>query len=97
MVTSERKMNELISKQKAIDEIKEFQSQVTCDFSKDWLNGMDEGFAHSVNVIELIDTVEAIPIEWIEQYGRENWYDFGTQYNAITEMLKAWRDKNGSD
>lgn len=38
--------------------------------------------------------VEAIPIEWIEQYGRENWYDFGTQYNAITEMLKAWRKKN---
>lgn len=41
--------------------------------------------------------VEAIPIEWIEQYGRENWYDFGTQHNAITEMLKAWREKDGSD
>ena len=93
MVTSERKMNELISKQKAIDEIKEFQSQVTCDFSKDWLNGMDEGFAHSVNVIELIDAVEAIPIEWIEQYGEENCYDFGTQYNAITKMLEEWKRK----
>ena len=67
MVTSERKMNELISKQKAIDEIKEFQSQVTCDFSKDWLNGMDEGFDHSINVIELIETVEAIPVENIQK------------------------------
>lgn len=39
--------------------------------------------------------IDAIPIEWIEQYGEENWYDFGTQHNAITEMLKAWRKKNG--
>lgn len=47
--------------------------------------------------VRAIPEVEAIPIEWIEQYGRENWYDFGTQHNAITEMLKAWRKKNGSD
>lgn len=61
-------MSELISKQKAIDEIKEFQSQVTCDFSKDWLNGMNEGFAYSIKVIELIDTEEAEPVihdKWI--------------------------------
>ena len=73
MVTSERKMNELISKQKAIDEIKEFQSQVTCDFSKDWLNGMDEGFAHSVNVIELIDTEEAEPVRHGKWKKSGNW------------------------
>lgn len=47
--------------------------------------------------VRALPTVDAIPVKWIEQYGRENWYDFGTQYNAITEMLKAWRKKNGSD
>ena len=35
-------------------------------------------------------TVDAIPVEWIEQYGKANWYDFGTQYNAITKMLEEW-------
>ena len=36
-------------------------------------------------------TVDAIPVEWIEQYGKANWYDFGTQYNAITKMLEEWK------
>lgn len=49
----------------------------------------------SIYHIDHAPTVDAIPVKWIEQYGRENWYDFGTQYNAITEMLKAWRKKNG--
>ena len=50
-----------------------------------------------IEIVDKAEEVDAIPVEWIEQYGRENWYDFGTQHNAITEMLKAWRKKNGSD
>lgn len=38
-------------------------------------------------------TVDAIPVEWIKQYGEANWYDFGTQYNAITKMLEEWERK----
>ena len=38
---------------------------------------------------------DVIPIAWIEKYGEENWADYGTQYNAITEMLKEWRKENG--
>ena len=53
--------------------------------------------SNAIVLLKNMPTVEAIPIEWIEQYGKENWYDFGTQYNAITEMLKAWREKNGTD
>ncbi len=51
----------------------------------------------AISDIKHAPTVKSIPIEWIEQYGRENWYDFGTQHNAIAEMLKAWREKNESD
>lgn len=43
--------------------------------------------------IEFEPTVEAIPIEWIKQYGEENCFDFGTQFNAITRMLKAWEER----
>lgn len=45
--------------------------------------------------IEFEPTVEAIPIEWIKQYGKENCFDFGTQFNAITCMLKAWEERKG--
>lgn len=45
------------------------------------------------SVIDLEPTVEAIPVAWIKQYGEANWYDFGTQYNAITKMLEEWERK----
>lgn len=45
--------------------------------------------------IELAPTVEAIPVEWIKQYGERNWLDYGTPYNAITCMLKAWEERKG--
>lgn len=58
----------------------------------DYLSGT---YRKALNVaIEVLKT-EAIPIAWIEQYGAKNWFDFGTQYNAITEMLKAWREERG--
>lgn len=59
----------LINKQKAIDEIRDFQAQVTYSFSKDWANGMNEGFDHAVGIIELMETVDAEPVKqgkWID-------------------------------
>lgn len=47
-----------------------------------------------ISRIDDAQTVDAIPVNWIEQYGEENWFDYGTQYNAITEMLKAWEREN---
>ena len=38
-------------------------------------------------------TVEAIPIDWIKKYGEENYFDYGTQYNAITCMLEVWAER----
>lgn len=38
-------------------------------------------------------TVEAIPVELIQRYGEENWFDYGTEHNAITCMLKAWEER----
>ncbi|MBR3346296.1 MAG: hypothetical protein IKG37_04390 [Solobacterium sp.] len=60
----------LINKQKAIDEIKYFQAQLTCDFSNDYEAGMNEGFDHAIGVIELIETVDAEPVrhgKWIDE------------------------------
>lgn len=54
------------------------------------------GYIHGDTVADMISdapTVEAIPVAWIEQYGKANWYDFGTQYNAITKMLEEWERK----
>lgn len=53
-------MNELVNRKKAIDEIREFQAQVTCSFSQDFENGMNTGFDYAVNVIELMDKESTI-------------------------------------
>lgn len=47
----------------------------------------------AIDIIEEIKQapkVLSIPVEWIEQYGERNFFDYGTQYNAITQMLGAW-------
>ncbi|MBE6111267.1 MAG: hypothetical protein E7194_12780 [Erysipelotrichaceae bacterium] len=41
--------------------------------------------------LEMMPTVEAIPVEWIERFGKENFYDWDTEFNAISVMLDAWR------
>lgn len=41
--------------------------------------------------IDEMPTVEAIPVEWIERFGKENFYDWDTEFNAISVMLDAWR------
>lgn len=49
--------------------------------------------ADTICNLDMMPTVDAIPVAWIEQYGKANWYDFGTQYNAITKMLEEWERK----
>ena len=41
--------------------------------------------------LEMMPTVEAIPVEWIERFGQENFYDWDTEFNAISVMLDTWR------
>lgn len=87
-------MSDLISKQKAIDEIREFQSQVTLDGSLAWIDGMDEGFDQAVSVIELMDAVEAEPVrrgKWEKYYfdhiaiGERPYVYYCTNCNAVGE------------
>lgn len=40
-------------------------------------------------------TVEAIPIEWVEEYCAENWAEYSSQHDAIRRMLENWREENG--
>lgn len=54
---------------------------------------VEEALKLAVDALKELPTVDAIPVEWIEQYGRANWYDFGTKYNAITRMLEEWKRK----
>ena len=78
----------LINKQKAIDEIRDFQAQVTCSFSKDWENGMEEGFDHAVGVIEMMEVVDAEPVrhgKWI--HGQE----VCREYIGITLVLVQYK------
>ena len=76
----------LINKQKAIDEIRAFQAQVTCDFSKDWENGMDEGFDHAVGVIELMETEDAEPV----RHGKWNGIEMDSRgYTDIFECSEC--------
>ena len=84
----------LINKQKAIDEIRGFQSQITCSFSEMWLNGMNEGFDHAVGVIEIMDTVESP--QWIPVSERmpEDSYETDLIVTTGSGMVKlAWFTK----
>lgn len=80
----------LINKQKEIDEIRDFQAQVTCSYSKDWESGMNEGFDHAVGVIELMETVDAIPVEWIKQFIKKENIDIINKV-GIVDMVNQWK------
>lgn len=47
--------------------------------------------------IDEMPTVEAIPVEWIERFGKENFYDWDTEFNAISVMLDAWRKEGKNE
>ena len=85
---------DMISKQRAIDRIRDVQAQITCSFSEMWLNGMNEGFDHAVSVIELMKTVDAIPVKWLKDnfptsgvYGTESYF---RKAHAVEDILKDW-------
>lgn len=70
---------------------------ISAEHLKENVSGIKCGTLSVNYLMHIIDneepTVEAIPIEWIKQYGEENWFDFGTQFNAITRMLKVWEER----
>ncbi len=83
----------MISKQRAIDAIRDFQAQITCSFSEMWLNGMNEGFDHAVGVIELMETVDAVPVIRCRHC---KYCDCDTAYGVIipgTEFCTLTRDE----
>lgn len=47
--------------------------------------------------IDEMPTVEAVPVEWIERFGKENFYDWDTEFNAISVMLDAWRKEGKNE
>lgn len=53
-------MNDLVNRQKAIEEIRDFQAQVTCESSQQYENGVNTGLDYAVNVIELMSKEDAI-------------------------------------
>lgn len=36
-------------------------------------------------------TIDAIPVEWVEEYCAENWAEYSSQHDAIRRMLEEWR------
>ena len=47
-------------------------------------------------MLEMLPTVEAIPVEWIKKRIK-NWAEYGTQYLTIVEMLEDWKKENEID
>ncbi len=50
----------LVNADKAIEEIRDFQAQVTCESPQDYESGMNAGLDYAVNVIELMGKEDAI-------------------------------------
>lgn len=67
------------------------------DWTEEQKETADFFIMHIRNMMKHAQETKAIPIEWIERYGKENWLDYGTEYNAITEMLKEWEKENESN
>ena len=58
----------------------------------------DYVFNQIITDIESEPTVEAIPVEWIENYAKENYpiWDRHAPIRAFyTNMIKVWRKENG--
>lgn len=50
------------------------------------------------DILEQIENVESIPIEWIKKYNSvRGWEVTVTTQNAIDNMLNAWEKENGRD
>ena len=83
-----------IDAHRAVQEIKDFQQSVTCDFSKDYENGMNAGFDYAVDVIEQMPTAEAIPIDYLMQMARVlKDTSHGRSVDIIDLIVIAWRER----
>lgn len=87
-------MTKYIDADKAIDEIRAFQAQVTCAFSADWENGMMEGFDHAVGVIELMPKVDAIPVSYLKKMAETiKETSNGRSVDIIDLIIIAWNER----
>lgn len=50
----------LINADKAIEEIRYFQAQVTCESSQDYENGVQAGLDYAANILEIMNAEDAI-------------------------------------
>ena len=64
------------------------------------LDGMMEvsptGYIHGDTVADMISdapTVDAVPVEWIENYLRNYRYMAPIEKNFVREMIKAWAER----
>lgn len=68
---------------------------------KSWLNGFIEtdniSPTYMRTLIDTRPTVEAIPIEWIEQYGKKQANKCCHCATAIWELLEDWEKENESN
>ena len=50
----------LINANKAIEEIRDFQAQVTCESSQEYENGVQAGLDYAANILEIMNAEDAI-------------------------------------
>lgn len=43
--------------------------------------------------IDNAPTIDAVPVEWLDNWGRRNTFFYGDKYNVITMLLREWRCK----
>jgi len=66
---------------------------------REYANGFDDGVDYVVKKIDDAETVEAIPIEWLNQKYAENDPDGGNEefdrylWDSICYMLTAWKEE----
>ena len=59
----------------------------------DWEHGYTCGIERGESEIECAPTVDAIPVEWIENYLRNYRYMAPIEKNFVREMIKAWEER----
>lgn len=80
-------MNDLISRQEAINKILEYFIEYHGGaFREDDQRAL-------IEVFEKIPIVDAVPVEWIERYDEEEWMESGTPNTAVTKLLEVWHER----
>ena len=60
-------------------------------------NGYSDAYDKEFIVCEIEEqpTVDAIPVEWIEEYMNNHMFKFSDRWMAMDWMLNDWRKENG--